>query len=132
MANLIRWGRRSPALTLRREVDDLLDEFVSPRSLRRQVERMFDDWPAPQGMRRALDRIFEDFAPYRSLQRELDRVFEDFASTGSLWSERGERGEQAEWTPNIEFAELDDAYVVTAEVPGVREQDLNVKIDDNR
>jgi HSP20 family protein len=35
------------------------------------------------------------------------------------------------WSPAVEIAELSDALVVTAELPGLEERDLNINIENN-
>jgi HSP20 family protein len=39
--------------------------------------------------------------------------------------------EAAAWTPPVNIEETDDAYVVEAEVPGVKREDVNIEIDRN-
>jgi HSP20 family protein len=53
----------------------------------------------------------------------LDQTFGGFVP--SLLTERGE------WSPLVDIEETDDAYVVEAEVPGVKEKDLNVELVGN-
>lgn len=38
---------------------------------------------------------------------------------------------EAAWAPPVNIEELDDAYVVEAELPGVRREDVNIEIDRN-
>jgi HSP20 family protein len=39
--------------------------------------------------------------------------------------------EAAAWTPPVNIEETEDAYVVEAEVPGVKREDVNIEIDRN-
>jgi HSP20 family protein len=51
------------------------------------------------------------------------------------WQERLERlhqHETASWTPPVDVYETPDRYVVTAEVPGVTREQLDVAMDGNR
>lgn len=82
--------------------------------------------PAPQG-----------WHPFESLRREVDRLFEDFGR--DLWRpafgrplfdiEPFMRRELA-WggAPAVDIVEKDDAWEVTAEVPGMEEKDIEVTI----
>lgn len=61
------------------------------------------------------------FALMRQFTREMDRVF------SSAWS--GEFAPQA-WMPTIEVKEVDNNLVVTAELPGVKTEDIKVEVTD--
>jgi HSP20 family protein len=67
-------------------------------------------------------------SPYVQLRREMDRLFEDFfraplvdgialSSNGHAW-------------PSLEVKESDDHVTVTAELPGLTENDVEVMVDD--
>jgi len=75
--------------------------------------------------------------PLESLQREIDRLFEDFDR--SWWGvpfPRTTRAVEPFWqrqlaratTPAVDIAESDKAYEVTAELPGMDEKDIEVKL----
>ena len=66
MANLT-WWRRPSNLTLRRNMEDILEEFDMPRGFQREMDRLFG----------------EDLSP-RTLWSEMDRLFDDFVSPLSL------------------------------------------------
>ncbi|SPH18803.1 Spore protein SP21 [Defluviimonas aquaemixtae] len=68
---------------------------------------------------------------FRSLHDEIDRVFDRFSSglpmsARDLWG----RAEDAVM-PALDVAETEKEVVITAEVPGVAEQDLDVSITDD-
>ena len=63
--------------------------------------------------------------PFASLQKEIDQVFADFskglpAGTGVFNGK----------FPAVDVKETDDGLVVTAELPGVEEDDLDVSVAD--
>jgi HSP20 family protein len=70
------------------------------------------------------------FEPYANFRREVDRMFESFLEDfGSFalannWSWRSA-------APAIDVFESDKELVVTAEVPGVNENDIEVTLADN-
>jgi len=70
------------------------------------------------------DHVLDRFGSFR---RELDRVFDDvFNNFG-----RGLRGTGADWravTPTIDMAEDEKEVVVTAALPGLTEEDLEVRL----
>jgi len=76
--------------------------------------------------------------PFESLRREMDRLFEDFdrdfwgfplrrpaLGVGPLWRE-------PTWgvAPAVDVVEKENAYEVTAELPGLDEKDIEVKLVD--
>ena len=74
-----------------------------------------------------------DWHPLETLQREIDRVFEDFGRASWRWPlprvtglEPGEEG----WTitPAIDVADTEKAFEVTAELPGMDEKNIELKV----
>jgi HSP20 family protein len=79
--------------------------------------------------------LYRDTDPFMTLHREVNRLFDDvfrgFDQFGmgrfpSLASSRGSWG----W-PNVEFSETDKEIRVTAELPGIDENDVEVTLDDD-
>jgi len=78
--------------------------------------------------------------PLRSvgrLRREIDRLFEDFGldywrspSRRSIFDVEPLWGRQLSWPapPAVDITESDKAYEVTAELPGMKEKDIEVKV----
>ena len=75
--------------------------------------------------------------PFESLRREVDRLFDDF--DGGFWRSpfrnsffdvepfrRGNGGSLA--TPAVDVSETDKAYEITAELPGMDEKNVEVKV----
>lgn len=68
--------------------------------------------------------------PFESLRREIDRMFDDF--DGGFWRTPFRRMESAfEAVPAVDFIETDKAYEVTAELPGMDEKNVEVKLADH-
>ena len=78
--------------------------------------------------------------PFESLRREIDRVFEDF--NWGAWGLPFRRSvsdiepfwrRELTWgaAPAVDVVESDKAYEVTAELPGMDEKDIEVKIADD-
>jgi HSP20 family protein len=70
----------------------------------------------------------EEFSPISSFRREMDRLFEDFfrAPSFSRFSETGAFA--ANW-PSIDVKDRDDELLVTAEVPGMTDKDVELFVD---
>ena len=80
-----------------------------------------------------------EWAPFESLRREIDRLFDDFHPFGwSLPSSRLLSGFQASggpregWqiAPAMDVAEKDGEYEISAELPGLDENSVEVKVAD--
>lgn len=73
--------------------------------------------------------------PLSSLRDQMDRLFDDFLSggvtrPGSFWDTRfGGDGGLAMHVPSIDLVEEDKELVVTAELPGIDEKDVEVTLD---
>lgn len=65
-------------------------------------------------------------SPINLWQKELNNLFDRFGrDLGNLDFEK------SEFTPRIEISEKDNLYRVCAEVPGIRENEINVTLKDN-
>ena len=79
------------------------------------------------------------FRPFDDLRREVDRLFTDFDQGLFPAKRRPVFGFAAPWrgrgggdafiaTPAVDVVENDDAYVVTAELPGLDNKDIEVEV----
>ena len=62
-------------------------------------------------------RRFQPFPEFDQLQAQMGELLESALS-----------GEAAPWVPAVDIEETDDAWVVEAELPGVRKEDVNVEV----
>ena len=69
--------------------------------------------------------VSQEFDPYRVMRREMENAFRAFDQKPSS------PGIGA-GAPAVSVAETNDAFEVTAELPGVDEKDINVSIHDNQ
>ena len=72
------------------------------------------------------DREFLD--PFYAFRREMDRLFDDFFSNGSMLARRNGGNGWYDLAPELDIAETDKDIVVTAELPGVDQKDLEVTL----
>ena len=77
--------------------------------------------------------------PFRSLRREIDRLFEDFDRDfwgfpirRSLFDIEPSWQRELGWSaaPAVDVTENDNAYEITAELPGMDEKNIDVKLAD--
>ena len=65
-----------------------------------------------------------EMSPFVSFRREIDRLFDDMFRSPTF----GLSGSAASW-PNIEVEEDDNQVRVTAEMPGLTEKDVELRLD---
>jgi HSP20 family protein len=74
-----------------------------------------------------------------SLHREIDRLFDDFSRRFSMspfgrradWEPLAGLGsDQADLVPRVDVMETDDAVQITAELPGMSENDIDISLSD--
>ena len=63
-----------------------------------------------------------------SIRDEVNRLFDNFF-TGLPERRRGLL--EGEWAPSVDIAETDNEVVVTAELPGVKQDDVDITITDD-
>lgn len=64
--------------------------------------------------------------PFHSLHNEMNRLFEQFGSgLPAAWTNSGLMA------PTIDVSESDSELTVTAELPGVAEEDMHLSLEDN-
>jgi len=77
------------------------------------------------------------WAPFESLHREIDRLFDNFHPLGwrrqsrpSLFDVDIEWPRQAGWSfaPAMDLVEKEKGYEITAELPGMEEKDIEIKL----
>jgi HSP20 family protein len=71
------------------------------------------------------------FRPFEDLRREIDRLFDDFGMwrspfPRSFFGMEPLKGFQA--SPAVDVTETDKAYEITAELPGLDEKNIDVKL----
>lgn len=69
-----------------------------------------------------------DSSPISSLRREMDRLFDDFFRAPAL-GRFGELGAMTGNWPSLDVQEKDNELVVTAEVPGMTDKDVELLLD---
>jgi len=66
--------------------------------------------------------------PFLSLQREIDRLFDDFSRGFPSFGRFG----SPELMPSMDVTETDKGYLIHADMPGVKKDDINIDIDGNQ
>lgn len=67
------------------------------------------------------------FDPFRTMDRTLNRLF----GSRFAWPEQDESFSLAAWAPTCDIFETSDEFVVKAELPEVKREDVNVTFENN-
>jgi HSP20 family protein len=73
----------------------------------------------------------ERWEPLTELEQVTDRMRRMLEQTFGAFGWPSPLAEKAGWSPLVDIEENDDAYVVEAELPGVKRQDVNVELVGN-
>jgi HSP20 family protein len=93
-----------------------MSTLVKWNPFRKSAELELDPWRS--GLRFDPGREFEEM--FRSMQRAM-----------ALWPSRGsEPITLTEWSPSVDIAETDQEFVIKAELPELRKQDIKVSVED--
>jgi HSP20 family protein len=70
---------------------------------------------------------WDPFRDMVTLRDKMNRLFED------AYAHRGEEKEitASAWAPSVDIYESENELILTAEVPGIDEKDVEIKIEDN-
>ena len=69
-----------------------------------------------------------------SVPATLDRLRDEFdRALQNWWTDNGEFEELgADWQPSVDISETEDALEVKAELPGIRPEDVDISVTDDR
>jgi HSP20 family protein len=67
---------------------------------------------------------WEPFREFDALQTQMEQLLQ------GVWSDTGPAGNGI-WTPPVDIEETDDGWVVEAELPGAKHDDVHVEMRDN-
>jgi HSP20 family protein len=68
----------------------------------------------------------------RRMQEDMDQVFgQFFGGAGSALAPAGQQPGTLVWTPTVDISENDKEWTIEAELPGVREEDVEVRVQNH-
>jgi HSP20 family protein len=62
-----------------------------------------------------------------TIQNEMNRLFNSFFDTPT----HGSGATFRRWVPAMDLVETEDSFVLTADLPGLSESDVNIEVEDN-
>ena len=74
---------------------------------------------------------WEPVGELNTIQNEMNRLFNTFFDQPQSTGRSGGAGGERRWIPPMDLVETTDHYVLRADLPGVREDDVTVALEDN-
>jgi HSP20 family protein len=81
--------------------------------------------PAHRERRETTPARWDPWRDMAEMRQRMDRLFEQFMGGA------GREGDGGVWSPPVDLEETDDAWVVEADLPGVKKDDVSVELRDN-
>ena len=75
----------------------------------------------------------DPFWAVRDIQRQMDSVFNDFWGGDQRLARRqgGQGGGLETWAPVVDMRESDNSFIIHAELPGIKKEDISLDLNDN-
>lgn len=73
-------------------------------------------------------RVWDPWRDFGSLQERINKMFDDTIRSASTGDEELVTGA---WSPAVDIHETDVSYVVSADLPGLNRDDIEIGVEDN-
>jgi HSP20 family protein len=73
-------------------------------------------------------RVWDPWRDFGSLQERINRMFDDTIRSAATGDEELATGA---WSPAVDIHETDDSFVVSADLPGLKKDDIQINVEDN-
>ena len=74
-------------------------------------------------------RVLDPWKDFGSLQERINRMFDDTIRT--LYPTDGEELDKGTWAPAVDIYETNDSFVVSADLPGLNKDEIQIDLKDN-
>ena len=74
-------------------------------------------------------RILDPWRDFGTLQERINRMFDD--TMRALYPHEDEGLERGTWVPAVDIHETEDGYVVKADLPGMKREDIQIDLKDS-
>lgn len=68
-------------------------------------------------------KVFEPFRSFKPFYGDFDNWFNSVA--------KGSESEGAAWNPSVDVYETENSYVLKADLPGIKKEDINLDVNNN-
>jgi len=72
-------------------------------------------------------KVWEPFREFRPFYKDVDRLANEFG----LSAQSAERTDDASMSPKVDIYETENSYVLNAELPGLKKEDIKIDLNDN-
>jgi HSP20 family protein len=73
-------------------------------------------------------RVWDPWRDFGSLQERINKMFDDVIRSSAKGDEELATGA---WSPAVDIHETDDSFVVSADLPGLKKDDIQINVEDN-
>jgi HSP20 family protein len=73
-------------------------------------------------------RVWDPWRDFGSLQERINKMFDDVIRSSATGDEELATGA---WSPAVDIHETDDSFVVSADLPGLKKDDIQINVEDN-
>lgn len=73
----------------------------------------------------------KDGDPFHWLRREIDTLFDNFWGDSRLQPNLSLSGKEFPFVPDADVTETDNEFIISVDLPGLEEKDINVEIHDH-
>ncbi|MCK5391984.1 MAG: Hsp20/alpha crystallin family protein [Deltaproteobacteria bacterium] len=72
-------------------------------------------------------KVWEPFREFKPFYRDVDRLINEFGRGHQLT----EGPEKETWSPKVDIYETEGSYVLNAELPGLKKEEIKIDLNDN-
>lgn len=73
-------------------------------------------------------RVWDPWRDFGSLQERINKMFDDTIRSTGAGDEELATGA---WSPAVDIHETEDSFVVSADLPGLKKDDIQINVEDN-
>jgi HSP20 family protein len=73
-------------------------------------------------------RVWDPWRDFGSLQERINKMFDDTIRSAGTVDEELATGT---WSPAVDIHETDDSFVLSADLPGLKKDDIQINVEDN-
>lgn len=88
-------------------------------------------WLVPRRAGWSVRPALRSVRPFGAMRSELDRLFDEFLHGFDIAPTGRAGGSPAEFAPRVDISETDEEFRVTAELPGLDEEDFEVSLEED-
>jgi len=72
-------------------------------------------------------KVWEPYRGFKPFSRDFDKFINEFG----VGPQQAEGLNEGTWSPKVDIYETDESYVLNAELPGLKKEDIQIDLNDN-